>query len=110
MDELKECPFCEMPNGKHDENCWVTLVLNGEAGDHVGEAWNRRIERTCKFELCVDEEEMAERRKATAGEWSTCDIPLCWKCSACGLKLAPVTQLPEWMRHCPGCGWKVVDK
>ena len=68
-------------------------------------------ERTCSYPVVRDEEEIAERaRRASEGRiFSTRDIPLCRKCAACGKQFTPMARRPEWLRHCPYCGARIVE-
>lgn len=67
-------------------------------------------ERTCSIPLMDDEEEIARRKsQAKPGTFVTQDIPMCRKCTSCGGKFRPWSDLPKWLLYCPLCGAKVVE-
>ena len=74
----------------------------------AAEDWNGRAGRTCSFPIVRDEEELERRKGLTRAEMTTCDIPTCRRCTACGLQLKPYPDMPGWIRHCPSCGARVV--
>ena len=102
-----------------DGDWWLErITMEGEQRypEHirVGSLEDPRVyvpERTCGYPIVTDEEEMAERdRAAREGRvFSTQDVPLCRKCTACGKQFTPMAHRPEWLRYCPYCGARITD-
>lgn len=109
-EELKPCPFCggeahikEVVSaceklytvGCSDSECmgYETWLLKPTVDEAVA-AWNRRAERTCRFETHQEPE---------GGEvWS--------ECGECGAQFGwDCWQCIESASYCPNCGAKVVD-
>ena len=93
--------------------CWAgvwpehVLVHHERSNDDV-----RYVpERTCGYPVVTDEEEVAEReRLSREGRiFSTQDVPLCRKCTACGAQFEPMTHRPKWLQYCPVCGARIVE-
>ena len=96
------------------------VILNDENGEHEPMRFVR--ERTCKFTLEYDRDEVERRRKMyeenPLGLFPQ-DMPeAAWTCSNCGQQFKShydrqtgnLLPFPEWMKHCPKCGAKVVER
>lgn len=104
--ELKPCPFCggeavETIAGVSCTKCGGTMhggiQYGGADWDKVRDAWNTRVERTCRLDCWFGE----------------------WYCTACGelvgtcdtaSKLHVGGNAVELWSYCPQCGAKVVSE
>lgn len=108
MSELLPCPFCggedideyegDYGNGVYCMNCGAMMgeqihrdfyVHERVTYEQAVEAWNTRAERTCH---------------------NTEHMDGCFVCSACGEGLEDPRQEPNFVKWCPFCGAKVIDK
>lgn len=103
MSELLSCPFC---GGKAEVNnpfgdtaglwyvicteCAVCCGFENTEAEAV-EAWNTRVERTCRIE------HMPKNENLRCRSWL--------QCSECGEEM---TNYPHDWNYCPNCGAKVV--
>lgn len=102
-----------------DDDWWLErIMMDGEQRYperiRVGSLEDPRVyvpERTCGYPVVTDEEEVAEReRLSREGRiFSTQDVPLCRRCTACGKQFTPMTHRPKWLRYCPYCGARIID-
>ena len=125
-EELKTCPFCGgeakafycEESGTFDvqcQQCGAIPFIGSRTSERktmadVIAAWTARAERTCRFTLEPDRDEVAERENCGPAEFVVQSMPeLAWTCSNCGKQYRnDYDRPPAWLRHCPECGAKVV--
>lgn len=107
--ELKPCPFCgakayavhrawvvaehwEIQTGCAEGCINYGMEPEFSTEEEAAERWNRRAERTCRFER-----EFVEAAK----DWYC-------RCSECG-QVFPYYSLADRLRFCPNCGARVVE-
>lgn len=97
---LEPCPFCGGEDGKHPDDCYITMLRDNTSfinlhhkpmyrDEEMREAYNTRYKRTCHV----------IKKRQEAGECSECG----------GFLFAANGCLPKQWTHCPNCGAEVAD-